>query len=281
MDALDRTMETAAGSQSARRAGQKTLFGGSSDGPSPDDALPDVPEWDDSTLARCEKESLGFYITSHPLAPYAREIERFAVTPTDRLADAGDGDDVRVWGVLASKKITTTKKGDRMAYVRVEDLAGSVETIVFPDLYAASGALLGSDQPLLIDGTLDKGDKGIKLKATRIMSLESARERAGGHLEIMVDEGVGPEGLRRLKATLERHRGAFPVWLRVLLRQHGRESTIVVGESLRVNPTRALLDEIEAGFGKGCACVRSDPHRGLSRPIRSAPKRRAGAYVTR
>jgi DNA polymerase-3 subunit alpha len=281
MEALDRTMEAAAGSQSARRAGQETLFGGSSDGQSAEDALPDVPEWDDSTLARCEKESLGFYITSHPLAPYARELERFEVTPTDRLADAGDGDDVRVWGVLASKKITTTKKGDRMAYVRVEDLAGSVETIVFPDLFAASGALLGSDQPLLIDGTLDKGDKGIKLKATRIMSLESARERAGGHLEIMIDEGTGTENLRRLKATLERHKGSFPVWLRVLLRQHGRESTIVVGESLRVNPTRALLDEIEAGFGKGSACVRSDPHRGLSRPIRSTPRRRAGAYATR
>jgi DNA polymerase-3 subunit alpha len=281
MDALDRTMEAAAGSQSARRAGQETLFGGSGDGSSPDDALPDVPEWDDATLARSEKESLGFYITSHPLSPYAREIERFAVTPTDRLADAADGDDVRVWGVLASKKITTTRKGDRMAYVRVEDLAGSVETIVFPDLYAASGPLLASDQPLVIDGTLDKGDKGVKLKATRIMSLESARERAGGHLEIVLDEDVGADGLRRLKATLARHPGTFPVWLRVLLKQQGRESTIVAGETLRVNPTRTLLDEIEAGFGKGSACVRSDPNRGLSRPPQRAPRRRAGAYATR
>jgi DNA polymerase-3 subunit alpha len=281
MDALDRTMDAAAGSQSARRVGQETLFGGTSDGASPDDALPNVPEWDDTTLARSEKETLGFYITSHPLAPYAREMERFIVTPTDRLADVGDGEPVRVWGVLTGKKITTTKKGDRMAYVRVEDLSGSVETIVFPDLFAASGALLASDQPLLIDGTLDKGDKGIKLKATRIMSLEAARERAGGHLEIVVDERVDADGLRRLKTTIERYPGAFPVRLRVRLPDVGRESTIVVGEALRVNPTRALLDEIEAGCGKGTTCVRSDPHGGLGRPAHPAPRRRAGAYETR
>jgi len=54
-----------------------------------------------------------------------------------------------------------------------------------------------------------------------------------------------------------------------------------VGEALRVNPTRALLDEIEAGCGKGTTCVRSDPHGGLGRPPHPAPRRRAGAYETR
>jgi DNA polymerase-3 subunit alpha len=161
-----------------------------------------------------------------------------------------------------------------MAYVRVEDLGGSVETIVFPDLYAASTALLASDQPLLIDGTLDKGDKGIKLKATRIVSLEAARQRAGGYLEIVVDDGVSSDGLRQLRDTLERHRGSYPVWLRVLLRQSRRESTIVADDALRVNPTRALIDEIESGLGKGTAVVRSDPHRGPSRPPSATRPRR-------
>lgn len=274
MEVLDRTMESAAASQTERRSGQATLFGASLEhAPDERSSLPDIPEWDDTTLARSEKESLGFYITSHPLAPYAPDLERLGVTPTDRLTEAGDGDDVRVWGVLASKKVTTTKKGDRMAYVRVEDLSGSVETIVFPDLYASSGTLLGSDQPLLVDGTVDKGDKGLKLKATRITSLESARQRAGGYLEIVIDEGVGEEGLRRLKATLERHRGSYPVWLRVRLRPSRRESTIVADETLRVNPTRALIDEIETGFGKGTAAVRNDPYGAAPRRVATARRR--------
>jgi DNA polymerase-3 subunit alpha len=161
----------------------------------------------------------------------------------------------------------------------VEDLSGSVETIVFPDLYAAATALLASDQPLLIDGTVDKGDKGLKLKATRIVSLESARERAGGYLEIRVDDGVGGDALRSLRATLDRHRGSYPVWIRVLLRQSGRESTIVADDALRVNPTSALIEEIESGFGKGSAVVRSD--RGMSRPVSATrPRRGSPARAT-
>jgi len=85
-------MEAAAASQDERRSGQVALFASSSEhGSESTVPEPDVPEWDDTTLARCEKETLGFYITSHPLAPYAPDIERLGVTPTDRLADAGDG----------------------------------------------------------------------------------------------------------------------------------------------------------------------------------------------
>jgi hypothetical protein len=120
---------------------------------------------------------------------------------------------------------------------------------------------------------VDKGDKGLKLKATRITSLESARQRAGGYLEIVIDDGVGEEGLRRLKATLERHRGSYPVWLRVRLRPSHRESTIVADETLRVNPTRALIDEIETGFGKGTATVRNDPYGAAPRRVSTTRRR--------
>jgi DNA polymerase-3 subunit alpha len=146
-----------------------------------------------------------------------------------------------------------------MAYARIEDLTGSVEAIVFPDLYAASTAILASDQPVLVEGTVDKGDKGTKLKATKIVPLDKARERTAGHLEVVLD-GVPTEALRRLKATLERHQGSCPVRLRVLLPEHRAESMIVVDDALRVNPSQALIDEIEAGFGKGTAAVKREAH---------------------
>ncbi|MEO5658164.1 MAG: DNA polymerase III subunit alpha [Nitrospiria bacterium] len=259
MEVLDRTMEAGGSTQEERRRGQATLFAGPTGDAPEEDALPEVPEWDGPSLARAEKESLGFYITSHPLAPYAPDQERLGVTATDRLGDLGDGAEVRIWGVIASKKITTTKKGDRMAYVRVEDLSGSVDAIVFPDLYASAGVQLASDQPLLIEGTVDQGDKGTKLKATRITSLDRARERAGGHLEVVLD-GVAVDTLRSLKATLERHKGAYPVRLRVMVREHRRESMILTDDALRVDPSQALIDEIEAGVGKGAAAVRSDTY---------------------
>ena len=260
METLDRSMEAGAASQEERRLGQATLFAGPAGESGVEDVpLPDIQEWDEPSLARCEKETLGFYISSHPLTPYAPDRERLGVTPADRLGDREDGAEVRIWGVVASKKITTTKKGDKMAYLRVEDLSGSVETIVFPDLYAASGTVLASDQPLLIDGTVDKGDKGTKLKATKITPLDKARERLEGYLEVVLD-GVAGEAFRRLKTTLERHKGSYPVRLRLLLREHKSESMIVTDDGLRVNPTQALIDEIEAGFGKGAASVKSDAY---------------------
>ncbi len=258
MEALDRTMETGAAAQEERRLGQATLFASTGgDAEAAEDHLPDTPEWDDASLARAEKEALGFYITSHPLAPYAPDRERLGVTPSDRLSERGDGEEIRIWGIIASKKITTTKKGDRMAYARIEDLTGSVDAIVFPDLYAASTAILASDQPVLVEGTVDKGDKGTKLKATKIVPLDKVRERTAGHLEVVLD-GVPTEALRRLKATFERHKGSCPVRLRVLLPEHQTESMIVVDDALRVNPTQALIDEIEAGFGKGSAAVKRE-----------------------
>jgi DNA polymerase-3 subunit alpha len=263
MEALDLAMETGAASQEAHRLGQATLFASPAgeDAETTEDRLPDIPEWDDASLARGEKEALGFYITSHPLAPYAPDRERLGVTPSDRLSERGDGEEIRIWGIIASKKVTTTKKGDRMAYARIEDLTGSVEAIVFPDLYAASTAILASDQPVLVEGTVDKGDKGTKLKATKIVPLDKARERTAGYLEVVLD-GVPTEALRQLKATLERHKGSFPVRLRVLLPEHRTESMIVVDDALRVDPTQALIDEIEIGFGKGSAAVKREAHAG-------------------
>jgi hypothetical protein len=106
---------------------------------------------------------------------------------------------------------------------------------------------------------VDKGDKGTKLKATKIVPLDKARERLEGYLEVVLD-GVAGEEFRRLKTTLERHKGSYPVRLRLLLREHKSESMIVTDDGLRVNPTQALIDEIEAGFGKGVASVKSDAY---------------------
>jgi hypothetical protein len=109
----------------------------------------------------------------------------------------------------------------------------------------------------LIEGTVDKTDKGTKLKATKIVSIEKARAQFAAHLEVVLD-GAGREALCRLKTTFERHKGAYPVRLRVRIPEHHTESMIVVDQGIRVNPTQALIDEIESGFGKGSASVKRD-----------------------
>ncbi|MFY9268161.1 MAG: DNA polymerase III subunit alpha [Candidatus Manganitrophaceae bacterium] len=175
MEVLERAMQEGAQRQKVKEAGQMTIFGGeagSSDGV--DAPLPEIPEWDDAQISKLEKEAVGFYITRHPLTPFIEIMKKRSATATEDLAAIEEDREVRICGVVVQEKVATTKRGDRMAYLRVEDLTGSVEVIVFPDLYQSSAPLFQQDIPLMINGMLDRGEKGLKLKATLIVPLTSS-----------------------------------------------------------------------------------------------------------
>jgi len=99
--------------------------------------LPEVEEWSLPVRLDFEKEVLGFYLTGHPLKEYEEELSRVGVLSTRDLLDAGDGNDVSVGGLVASRRETQTKKGDRMAFLTLEDVHGRVDVIVFPDALPA------------------------------------------------------------------------------------------------------------------------------------------------
>ncbi|MDC4224221.1 MAG: DNA polymerase III subunit alpha [Candidatus Manganitrophus sp.] len=182
MEVLERAMQDGAQQQKIKEAGQMTIFGngGGSEGSAvADPPLPDIPEWDDAQISKLEKEAVGFYITRHPLTPFIELMKKRSATPTEDLSAIEEDREVRICGVVVQEKVATTKRGDRMAYLRLEDLTGSVEVIVFPDLYQTSAPLFQQDIPLLINGMLDRGDKGLKLKATAIMPLNVDAVRNG------------------------------------------------------------------------------------------------------
>src|SRR5581483_2442056 len=169
---LDRTMEQTAAAQRAASHGQTSIFAAMDTAEAAagrtvlpvDESLPDVPEWDQSQRLKFERELTGFYITAHPLARYEAAIGKFATMTTEHLAEAADGKEVKLCGIIATIKALTTKKGDRMAYVQLEDLQGTVEVIVFPDLFRSAAALLLPDSVIQVTGTVDRAEKGIRLK---------------------------------------------------------------------------------------------------------------------
>src|SRR5439155_21600127 len=140
---LDRTADQAMAAQRAASQGQTSIFASlESNGATSkhgtlhvDESLPSVPEWREEQLLAHEKELIGFYITSHPLARYAEATGRFSSCRTDSLHEIADAKEVKLCGIIGSIKQTMTRRGDRMAYLIVEDLHGSVEVIVFPNLY--------------------------------------------------------------------------------------------------------------------------------------------------
>lgn len=96
--------------------------------------LPSIAEWDQAQRLKYERELTGFYISAHPLTRYEATLGALSTASTIGLKDCVDGGEVKLCGIIATAKPMLTKKGDRMAYLTVEDLHGTAEVIVFPDL---------------------------------------------------------------------------------------------------------------------------------------------------
>ncbi|MHB8174629.1 MAG: DNA polymerase III subunit alpha, partial [Nitrospirota bacterium] len=257
MAALDRAMDGANQLARERQAGQTSMFDMllEDSGPSSkvEEEYPAVAEWNEATLLSYEKETMGFYITGHPLARYETEARRFARNSSAELPELPDGREVTIMCVVMSKKIATTKKGDRMANLTVEDLQGTVEVIVFPEQYKASETLLSGDAPLLVTGIVDRGEKGVKLKALRILPLSEVREKMTTRVDIRISgTGATPEDLLRLREVILRHKGSCPLYLKINLPRHGNAAlSLKAGGEHSVAPTELLVDEVEGLLGVG------------------------------
>jgi DNA polymerase-3 subunit alpha len=252
MEHLEQAIQEGGQYQRVKETGQMTFFGdqaGKLESPA-EPPLQQVQEWGDSKIAKLEKEALGFYITCHPLNRFEALMKKRLATPAEALESLEDNHAVRFCGMVVQEKVTITKRGDRMAYLRIEDLTGSVEVIVFPDLYQKTAPLFKQDIPLLFVGTVDRAEKGVKMKATAVVPLQVKT-----HVTILLSaDKVGPRDIERLHQILLRFPGALPVYLRIMTPETSgspMESIIAIDSKFSADGSDHLTDEIETCFGSG------------------------------
>ncbi len=249
-EGLDRVIDQGGKHQEQEAIGQFSIFGSLES--QNEIALPNVPEWKESQLLAHEKESVGFYISGHPLAAFEADIKRYATATTETIENIQDGKEVTICGIIAGMKIKVTKKSqEKMAILDLEDLAGTVEVVVFPDLYRSSQHLLLTDTPLIVAGTLDKSEQGNKIKAVRLHLLAEVKKRGTTRMDIRFSAtGLTQDDLLKVKEILLRYNGTVPVFLR-LQNPTRKDSLISVGKEVRVNPSEQLISELEALLGAG------------------------------
>ena len=137
-------------------------------------------EYDKQDLLALEKETLGLYVSEHPLASIRDQLRRKVDLPLTEVSSRRDGDVVTVGGIVGAIRLLTTRKGDPMAFVRLDDLSGSVEVIAFNSAFAAARDLLEADRVLLVKGRVDHKDGEVKLVALDVTAFEADPGAPGG-----------------------------------------------------------------------------------------------------
>jgi DNA polymerase-3 subunit alpha len=203
--------------------------------------------WDEAEVLKNEKEALGFYISGNPLSKYRNNMRLLDIKGVSELEDVEDKKEITAAGIISGlKRLRTRNKAETMAYLALEDEEGTVEVIVFPELYKAHANLLKKDTPLLVQGTVDRTEKGIKIVARELSGLDDLIRKGNGRKVEISITGETPD-LKALKELLLGNTGSMPLYLRI--RSSGAETLIQT--SYAIQPDALLADRVETVFGKG------------------------------
>ena len=212
------------------------------------ESYPDIDEFPENQLIAFEKETIGFYISRHPLSRYEDEIKKYTNLDTAALQKLQNGAEVKVCGLVSALKEIVTKKGDRMGFLTLEDMKGFVEVILFPEVFKAALPCLRGGDPLLVSGTLDLSEEHIKLKGTEVHSLlevTSSRERPF-HLRIPLSL-LASSQLADLKKIILANRGSSKVLLH-FMGGANQETIVALSDQYTVDPSWNLKAHLQNLF---------------------------------
>ena len=286
---IERAMAGGAARLADRKSGQKSLFDAIDEPvavaePAPA-GLPDVPPLSDLVMRSNEKEVLGYYVHSHPLAEHRDLLEAICTHGTATLAGVPAKGDVIVGGLVAALKLSNTKQPrpgsthTRYAMFDLEDMDGLVRTICWPEDYARCGEILQPDAVVLVAGSIDRraGSEETNLVVNHAVPLADVGRVPVKAVTIKVDEKRhDATTLDRLAELLRRHPGPVPV--RLFLDLVDGTRVLLEVDRDRVAWSPALLGELCGLLGPGSvrAAVALGGGSGQDAPRRSQPGDRAG-----
>lgn len=264
IDNLDNIMRVAQNAQAERDRGQMSLFGNGEEAPTATVTLTDPPEYDPLERLMREKEQLGFYVSGHPLEEYSDIIENYTSASTQTLLEHRIDSEVDVAGMITEVKNITTKKGDPMAVIGLEDLEGAIEVVIFPGAYKTAGDLV-EGRVVWIRGKVninqnsrnrraENGDaerEERQIQADRVIDIESVSEQQTSALEVTIPESdvENVEKLERLKEIVRANKGDLDLILRLISPHYG-EVIARCAQKYSVAYTPQVIEQVEGLFGE-------------------------------
>jgi len=259
---IDQALEQAQAAQRDRQSGQISLFSVMSDEATSSCAaitLPDIPEWNEKDKLAFEKETVGFYITGHPLHDFKEEIDAIAETPLTDVNERADGQLVRVGGLVNGFKEHKSKRGERMGFLTLEDIGGATEVVIFPEVFAQCSHLLASNEPLIVQGTVKKDERGGKIIAEAVDSLAAARNKYTDRARIRLQaHRINRAKIEALKKILLNYHGSCPVSLTLHFEGRG-EVDIETQKDLTIQAGSQFTREVNNFLGEKAVSYQVKP----------------------
>src|SRR6266508_3561437 len=251
LEVLDSALSWGGREQADRIAGQGSIFDlGSEDTDARPKHHPPIAadEFDKGDLLSLEKETLGLYVSEHPLSSVREQLRRKVDCPLAELDRRRDGEVVTVGGIVGAVKQLTTKKGEPMVFLRLDDLGGSTEVVVFNSVYAASRELCQADTILVVKGRVDHKQEGeTKLIALEVNPFEAMPDRR--RVELRIDATKAHAGvIRELAGLVREYPGEAVVVL--ALQTSGGPKKLAFGPDYKVHPVPDFFAEVKALLGE-------------------------------
>ncbi|MBT0120360.1 MULTISPECIES: DNA polymerase III subunit alpha [Vibrio] len=254
MASLNDAVKAASQHHQAEAFGQTDMFGVLTDAPEEvEHKYTQVPAWPEKVWLEGERETLGLYLTGHPVNAYIKELNKYVscrlkdATPTRR------DQSVTVAGLVIAARVMTTKRGTRIGIMTLDDRSGRMEVMLFSDALDRYAELLEKDKILVVSGqvSFDDFNGGLKMSAREVMDLGTAREKYARGLSVSIDANqINDKFFEQFTRILEPHKaGTVPV--NVYYQRADARARLTLGTEWRVTPTDTLLDDLKQLLGKG------------------------------
>jgi len=257
---IERALARAASINGDRQRGQSSLFGALEEKATQSaDFSVNLPEWPQHELLAYEKELLGFYVTGHPLTPFAPILEKYTLATTITLAQLPNRTVTRVGGLIAAVQNGVSKKsGKPYAMVTLEDLEGSVQVLCMNENYDKNRELLILGKAILVVGEVNVGDERPKIFPQDIMPLEDAPRRFTKQVHLRLHTShLNPGHLESIQQLISTYPGKCPLFL-CFMRPTGEVIFIETHEKFFVMPSQKLQQAADELFGEETYYVKVD-----------------------
>ena len=250
LENIEKIVSVGAEAARAKKMAENSLFGDAEEMVRIDIELENLPEYENKNILQLEKETLGFYVSGHPLDEFREEIEQMEYTLSSQIDELGDGSKTLFVGKIEGIETRISKKGNKFGIVNLMDFHGNIEIMVFEKTLVEI-AMMDQNRPVCFKVAISKDDQFTRMKVLKVLPLEDAKKEKvdvkkqmapinRDPIYVKVEVGNDPDILHRLHQLVTEYPGSRP--LKLIL--SSKLQDVVIESKISVN--EMIVEKLES-----------------------------------